>query len=232
MQISESRKQRFWKHVDKSGACWNWTASQAGGGYGTVNIDKKNWPSHRAAWVISGNEIPEGASVLQKCRNRLCCNPDHLFVSSKPKDAFRVDRFFERVKKTDGCWNWIGTLNSSGYGLILVNYKTIRAHRFSWELHNGKITGGLYVLHKCDNPRCVNPDHLFLGTQSDNHADMHAKKRNNQPKGSKSGMAKLDERSVSMIRKGGHTDSFFAKKFNVSRETIAYARKRGWRHVK
>lgn len=82
-----------------------------------------------------------------------------------------TDRFWSRVKKTEGCWTWTGA-KISGYGDLRVSVTVHQlAHRFSWELHHGPIPAGLHVLHRCDNPPCVRPDHLFLGTNDDNVAD-------------------------------------------------------------
>ncbi len=87
-------------------------------------------------------------------------------------------RFWLKVKKTDMCWLWKGYLTrKNGYGKISFNKKDQVAHRVSWQLKNGDIPTGMSVLHKCDNPPCVNPDHLFLGTQRDNVLDMVRKKR-------------------------------------------------------
>ena len=93
---------------------------------------------------------------------------------SKPSE----ERFWKFVKKTEtGCWNWLGHRDEKGYGTFFSGNKDVRAHRFSYELHNGKIEGGLWCLHKCDNPPCVRPSHLFLGTNQDNVDDCHKKGR-------------------------------------------------------
>ncbi len=93
------------------------------------------------------------------------------------------DRFWAFVVKGPGCWTWTGA-TSAGYGRIRegrAGTRYIGAHRVSWELANGPIPDGLFVCHKCDNPPCVRPDHLFLGTAADNVADMIAKGRGRKP---------------------------------------------------
>ena len=88
-------------------------------------------------------------------------------------------RFAEKVeRRPSGCWEWTGARQTGGYGVLGVgSSKLVRAHRFAWELHYGEVPEGLSVLHRCDNPCCVNTEHLFLGTQADNMHDMRAKGR-------------------------------------------------------
>lgn len=87
-------------------------------------------------------------------------------------------RFFAKVAKGDGCWLWTGATHRNGYGSFkLRGGRQVRAHRFSWELARGPVPDGLSVLHRCDNRRCVRPEHLFVGTQRENLSDMVAKGR-------------------------------------------------------
>ena len=93
-----------------------------------------------------------------------------------------VKRFFQKVQKTPNCWFWTASKRNKGYGAFVypsINGDIVqgRAHRFSWEVHHGKIPENLCVLHKCDVPACVNPSHLFLGTKRQNNLDMVKKGR-------------------------------------------------------
>lgn len=146
-----------------------------------------------------------------------------------------VDRFFKKVKKSDGCWLWTGNLNECGYGTIGSgkNGKTILSNRACWLIHKGKIPDGLCVLHKCDNPACVNPDHLWIGTHAENMIDRQNKGRT--PKGSLCGRVKLTEEIVLSIRKDhslGMTRLAVAKKYNTSRTSaFAIIHRLSWKHI-
>ncbi len=153
-------------------------------------------------------------------------------------------RFWAKVEKksADECWPWLGAKLNRGYGKLLGNdRKIVLAHRVSWEIANGSaIPDGLFVCHHCDNPPCVNPTHLFLGTQLDNMRDMVGKGHQSASlhpesfRGAKNGRAKLTEDDVRAIRLAhdGHNAEALAAEYGVSDGTI-YSLLSGktWRHI-
>lgn len=144
------------------------------------------------------------------------------------------ERFWSKVNKTEHCWLWTAHKNRLGYGTYMVNSKrrSYLAHRFSWEINFGSIPNGLCVLHKCDVRSCVNPDHLFVGTQKDNILDMVNKKRNTHPRGEKNPKCKLSDDQIILIRKDLRKQSDIAKEFGVVQTTISKIKLRiTWGHI-
>jgi len=145
-------------------------------------------------------------------------------------------KFWNKVKKTDGCWLWTGRIGGRyGYGTFWDNdrKRNVPAHRVSFELSIGPIPKGLFVCHKCDNGVCVNPNHLFLGTPKDNTADMLRKER--EARGTRNGAAKLKPENIPVIRElrrqGTSLDSI-AERFGMSRERIRdIVRGITWKHI-
>jgi hypothetical protein len=134
------------------------------------------------------------------------------------------------------CWVWLGRVRYDGYGVIDVDREETGAHRVSYALFVGPVPASLAVLHRCDNRRCVNPGHLFLGTNTDNSFDMVAKDR--QAKGEGVGTSKLTEQQVREARRlyhfrqRGSGTHALARRFGVSQSTIwAAINGMQWRHV-
>lgn len=144
--------------------------------------------------------------------------------------------FWTHVKKSRGCWEWLGCKFTGGYGRVRVSRTSCMvAHRKAWILTNGPIPHGMLVCHKCDNPSCVRPSHLFLGTHADNIHDCMKKNRRVDHSGEKHPMAILDNNSVLLIRAAhadGEIQTHIAKKHGVSPQVINHVVKRKtWRHV-
>lgn len=177
----------------------------------------------------------------------LACSAKHIGDLARRPLA---DRFWEKVDKgaADACWDWIGARAAvrylGGYGIIMVvkGQSPVGAHRVSWELHNGPIPPGMLVCHKCDNPSCTNPKHLFLGTVQDNSIDCARKGRvrGGMPKGKARGtrnpQAKLSDVAVLEIRTayagGGVTYFDLAARHGVTYATIgSIVRGDHWQHV-
>ncbi len=141
-------------------------------------------------------------------------------------------RLMKRTRKTSTCWLWEGGKFSDGYGNIGTSRGARRTHRVSYELYIGPIAAGLQVLHSCDNPACINPAHLSLGTGADNMRDRDAKGRHVPCLGTDNGAAKLDNLTVQMIRDSPLSVAQLAKIFEVCSHTIRRIRaKTSWSHV-
>jgi hypothetical protein len=164
------------------------------------------------------------------------------FWKARPteKDA---GRFWLKVEKGEGCWRWLGSLDKAGYGQFTLRKLTMRAHRFAYILAFGEVEGdSLFVCHRCDNPQCVRPDHLFLGSPQDNQTDMVEKARHwsvQQPgawkdlckrsalkvaprvRGSEHPLVKLTEDSVRyVLRNPGASCASLGRSLGVSRTAI------------
>jgi hypothetical protein len=166
----------------------------------------------------------------------------HCYQSAPKQRIPSEVRFWRQVRKTAGCWLWTGTVTPDGYGHLVLTSNNIqhrtyaRVHRFSWELHFGPIPDGLHVCHHCDNPGCVRPDHLFLGTNLMNVRDSARKGRHRNPdnRGSKHGMSKLTEATVKEIKTLGKAYGVgrLAARFNVSAGAISMILSgQRWAHV-
>lgn len=161
--------------------------------------------------------------------------PRGVYPRIKPRRRTPLEaRFWAKVVKNgDGCWSWTAGTDQHGYGRIGLGAKSDpieRAHRISWLLHRGPIPVGMCVLHRCDNPICTRPDHLFLGTRTDNAADKTAKGRAKGPRGIANKRAKLTDDSVATIYSlylQGRTMASLARDFGVTPPAVR-ALARGW----
>lgn len=156
-------------------------------------------------------------------------------MTYKKKPLIEIFQAKVMPEPMSGCWLWTACIDVVGYGKIRVGRSQKLAHRLSYELHKGEIPIGLKVCHHCDNPGCVNPDHLFLGTQKENMNDSARKGRHADHSGSKSACAKLNEFQVSIIREAklaGHKRADVAKYFKMSISAINHIfLGYSWKHV-
>jgi len=144
------------------------------------------------------------------------------------------ERFLSNVDHKNECWIWLGYIAKHGYGVSSYRSRTMLAHRLSWIIFKGELDNNLDVCHKCDNPKCVNPNHLFLGTARDNVQDCFNKKRKSH-KGEKHPGSKIQEKDVIEIfhlRKIGFTHQKIADKFKLTQSCISnILHRRLWKHV-
>lgn len=144
-----------------------------------------------------------------------------------------LERFEAKVDRSGDCHEWTASFGNSGYGQFYFNYQKFSAHRKAYELYCGPIPNGMFVLHRCDNKKCVNPDHLFIGTHDQNMKDKVSKGR--QGKGEDIVQSVLSEPQVAEIKRllrGKTVHNKIAKEFGVSRATISMiSNGTNWRHV-
>lgn len=149
-----------------------------------------------------------------------------------------MERFWSKVKINDitDCWEWVSSRNNRGYGNFWYNGTSTKAHRMSYWLTFGSLDKDVLVCHKCDNPPCVNPNHLFVGTAQDNVQDRNIKLRHNLPKGENHWKSKLNNLQIidirQLYRSGGTSFNKLAKQFNVSKKLILLiVHNKIWKHV-
>jgi hypothetical protein len=149
---------------------------------GYIRINNKIIDSNRYVYENTYGKIPEGICVRRKCKNIECININHLYL--EPKIIPAKERFFKFVKipiDKKLCWIWLGNKDKDGYGKFnaLKDFNERSAHRVSYIIHKGKISKNKVICHSCDNPSCVNPEHLWIGSISDNTKDSFLKNRRN-----------------------------------------------------
>lgn len=215
----------FWANVDEDlkTKCWNISSlTHKDNRFHTYRFDGKRVRPHVIAWKLVKGKFPVG-KLQSFCKNKQCVNPNH-YIEIKCD----FDRFISKitVNSETNCWEWQGFIDPNGYGNIKMGNRVMRAHRFSYSYYISKIPDGYDVLHKCDNRRCCNPAHLFLGTDQDNALDREIKGRNPH---------KLSPQLVKEIRlrrNSGESVSSLRKEFGLSKENMyKLLNRKSWRWV-
>lgn len=154
-----------------------------------------------------------------------------MFIGyAKKKVASTFDDFKAKIRVTPGCWIWNGVVLSNGYGQFTMKGKRYGAHRFSYSAYIGKIEDGIFICHKCDNPICVNPDHLFPGTPLENMRDKIKKGR--QAVGENANRGHLKAQDVLAIRSSQSSTKEEAEKYGISTANVKSIRARKiWKHL-
>jgi hypothetical protein len=224
----------FWSKVQKAGPdeCWLWTGDIRPNGVCRLRLNAyQSFSAARLSYELARGPIPEGRKVTRTCNAPTCVNPSHLTTDY-------AARFWLKVGKgaPDECWTWNGGKDRAGYGVFTPVRGTghIAAHRYAYELEHGAIPEGAYICHTCDNPSCVNPSHLFAGTQADNARDAFEKGRT--ARGAKSGHARLTDAQVLEIRhryeRGGISQQALADEYGVTQTNIGLiVRRKNWKHL-
>jgi hypothetical protein len=223
-----------------------------------ANVDRRRPAPQYASWWLAGreeNEDMNNTSGLGVGWHQKCLHCGRTFTAYSHKQVFCCTEcsFMGRIKKTDsGCWEWQGNKNTQGYGVLSVKQKdgfrkTVSAHRYSYERHNGEIPTEMCVCHKCDNPSCVNPEHLFLGTKYVNNHDRSLKGRSGSRvfsdteleayslrfRGAGNASAKLnDALALEIYNDSSMSYSQLARVYGVAKCTVtAIKNKRNWKHI-
>ena len=159
------------------------------------------------------------------------CNQEGIMSGKRGSTVERFERQYI-PEPNSGCWLWTGSLSATGYGWLYAPPKNmVHAHTIAWEVYRGS-RQGLHVLHTCDMPSCVNPEHLYLGTHQDNMRDRDTRQRRKPPKGVLNGRATFTEDDIKAIRADSRWPRFIAAAYDVPVSTIKkIIYRQSWRHV-
>ena len=192
--------EKFWNNVEKTDTCWLWKGSVYNGRFPAFKCKKIVYGARHISMIIAGKLIIEGKQVKPMvCNNLLCVNPDHLVSGDE-------SRFWSKVKRdlSTECWIWTGDTDKGGYGVFCITNggKSIehRATVYSLFLDGVMVPEGMQVCHTCDNPPCINPSHLWVGTNQENTADKIAKNRQSKGSGNRKPYVLLTPEMVVSVR--------------------------------
>ena len=207
---------------------------------------EKGWGTFCSVACRGKSQRTSVERICEVCKTTFLVPPSFLirrgkpgggrFCSAKCRANSKPTVFWSKVNKTDSCWLWTGRTDKWGYGML----RHTRVHRYSYELAYGEFESHLFVLHHCDNPRCVRPDHLFLGTQLDNMRDMLSKNRQRYTgprtvlRGETHPNSLLSEDGVRLIRQLAPNTLYrdLAERFGVTKGTIRdIVSRRSWVHI-
>lgn len=222
MEINESFRDKFNSQVDDSGDCSIWLGACNTNGIPITWANNALITARRVSWILSGRDLEATEFVRGVCGQMKCVKPSHL--KSTLAKGTDLERFLSRLSVRKECWEWTGSIGKGlkNYGRFKVDGGWVFAHRYAWFLATGHAPpNDLMVRHTCDNPPCVRPSHLLLGTHLDNVADKVARGR--QPRGVTHPLAKLTEADVIAIRKasaGGESYSALGRQYGVTFHNI------------
>lgn len=237
-------------HTRKRGTCKVDDCTSETEGHGYCNMHYQRWKKHGDASVVLSNKRLSVCSIADCGREAiardLCAGHYTRARAGRPIDATPLRRYiitddvagrmreYTPVASTNACWEWTGA-RRKGYGVVSVQSSRNRdAHIVAWELANGRpVPSGMVIRHSCDNPPCVNPAHLLLGTHRDNVRDKV--ERDRQSKGVDHGLSKLSAADVQAIRQlaaRGVRQRRIADDFGISQSNVSLiANRKGWQHV-
>ena len=236
--VKKSLRELFEKRVVRQGECAVWQGLVTTRGLGVLPFRGTLRTARSVALELAGRKTERGQYAHPTCGNPLCVKPEHLEVTHCGKTAKDyVQRFWSKVEKRGPyeCWLWQAYCDPRGYGRFPPpkGRGEQQAHRIAYVLSFGPIPPGQQVLHKCDNPPCVNPNHLRSGTDCENQQDKVAKRRH--VFGERCRLAKLvDAQAQDILRRGlaGERTGKLAQEYGVSKNTIrGIVKRRTWRHL-
>ena len=225
-EIKTYLEQNYYK--DKSG-CWIWTGAFTVKGEPRCRIKYKNLfkTQYSRIWsyFIYTGEYPQ-TFLKRLCYNKSCINPYHHFLRT-------IENYLKFYTLDDnGCHNYRGACNSEGYAIFNVNGKSTRISRYLLETKKRKLTNKELACHTCDNPKCINVKHLFIGTHAINNLDCKIKGRNKHPKGENHYYSVLKEEDAKRIKYGKEKVKYLAELFKIKENTVRQIRRNEtWKHI-